>query len=118
MAKGNKTTKNTNAAAAEQTKGVRVKKTRQPNNTIPLARIMPFARRFGKRPWSESGKLALHLATNLAVKWVIDETIARRNERKGIKVNESDLSNGTRVAFARMQGISDPQTFLGSLTNQ
>ena len=117
MAKGNKTTatKTTTAADATAAKGIRTKKNRPLHSVLPKARIMTVARSHGNRPWAESGKAALHLASNLVVQAVVDETISRRDERKRIKVKESDLSTGVRVAFERLRGNTEAALFLNSL---
>jgi hypothetical protein len=115
MSKGSKHTKNTNATESAPTKTTRTKKSKSPRNTIPLARLMPLARNHDKRPWAESGKLALHLASNIVVQSVVDQTISSRDERKRIQINDSDLTNGSRAAFSHLKGVSDPQIVLGPL---
>lgn len=116
MSKGNKNAKNTNASESAPTKRVRSKKPRSPPNTIPLARLMPLARGHDKRPWAESGKLALHMASNIVVQMLAEETISSRDERKMIQINETDLTNGTRAAFVQLKGVSDSQAVLGPLS--
>ncbi len=118
MAKGGKTTKNTNAAADEAaTKGVRAKKRKTVHHAIPLARLMPHARKQGNLKWSLSGKRALELISNSVMQSVINEAISCRDERKKIKINKRDLTNGARIAFARLKGVSDSSTFLNQLAN-
>lgn len=117
MAKGGKTTKNTNARAESAPKTGHSKKSKRAHTAIPLVRIMHIARGHGKFQWGETGKRALHMACNLLVQGIVDEAISRRDERKMIKITQNDLNDGHRIAVARFKGISDSTTFLGPLSN-